>query len=119
MDSVFECPISSNGNDEVLFILGVNILLSDNDLEIKGFSRGPEEETSRVDAFAFSISASVLFLKLNFGRMFLNDDLPFDVADPGELFVGASTGREVIRKFTLLGVGVGVGLGVIGILIAT
>jgi hypothetical protein len=46
-------------------------------------------------------------------------DLPFDDPDPGELFVGASTEREVIRKFTLLGVGVGVGLGVIGILIAT
>ena len=45
------------------------------------------------------------------------DDLPFDVEDPGELFIGASTEREVTRKFTLLGVGVG--LGVIGILTAT
>lgn len=50
---MFECPISSTGNDDVLLILGVNILERDNDLEIGGFSRWPEEEPSGV---AFSIS---------------------------------------------------------------
>ena len=114
---MFECPISSTGNDDVLLILGVNILVRDNDLEIEGFSRWPEEEPSGAAVVPFSISVGGRYLKLNFGKMLLMDDLPFDVEDPGELFIGASTEREVTRKFTLLGVGVG--LGVIGILTAT
>lgn len=113
-----ECPISSTGNDDVLLILGVNILERDNDLEIEGFSLRPEEEPSGVAVVAFSVSVGVRYLKLNFGRMLLMDDFPFDAEEgPGELFVGASTEREVTRKFTFLGVGVG--LGVCGILIAT
>jgi len=119
-DSLLDCLISSSGNDDVLLILGVNILVRDNDLAIEGFSPMPEEETSGAAVFGFSTSAAgVRYLKLSFGSRLLMADFPLDVEGPGEVYVGGSTEREVTRKFTLLGVGVGLELGVGGILIAT
>jgi len=117
---LFDCLISSSGNDDVLLILGVNILVRDNDLAIEGFSTMPEEESSGAAVFAFSTSAAgVRYLKLSFGSRLLMADFPLDVEGPGELCVGGSTERELTRKFTLFGVGVGLEFGVGGILIAT
>ena len=37
-DSEFECAIRATGNDDVLFIQGENIFVSDNVLDMEGFS---------------------------------------------------------------------------------
>lgn len=86
-DSLFDCLISSSGNDDALLILGVNILVRDNDLEIEDFSPMPEEEISGAAALGFSISIGVRYLKLSFGSRLLMDDLLLDVEGPGELYV--------------------------------
>lgn len=114
--SRFVCMIGVTGRDDVLFILGVNIFVSDNDLEMEGFSRGAVFEVSGARLAAFSISELELrYLKLSFGKRPFKEDLALDKEGPGEPLVLASAGFKL--KFTLLGVGVGLGVG--GILIMT
>ena len=109
-DSGFECSSGSPGRDDVLFILGVNIFESDNDLEIEGFSREVVDEPPRARLAAFSISKVELrFLKLNLGRRLFMDDLPLVAEGPGEPVALVSLGLGVRKKFTFLGVGLGVG----------
>jgi len=93
----------------------VNILVRDTDLAMEDFSWWPEKEASEAAVTAFSTSSDWRFLKPNLGKMFLMDDLPLEAEE--EEGLGASTEREVTRKFTFFWLGVG--LGVSGILIPT
>lgn len=114
-DSALEFATGVTGSDDVCFILGVKIFVSENDLEIEGFSRSIDEACGGGMA-AFSISkVEIRDLKLSLGNKLFKDDLPFDEEGPGEPPALASTELDVGRKFTFLGVGLGVG----GILITT
>lgn len=114
-DSALEFAIGVTGSDDVCFILGVKIPVSDNDLEIEGFFRGIDE-ASGAGVAAFSISkVEIRDLKLSLGNKLFKDDLPFDEEGAGEPPALASTELGVRRKFTFLGDGLGVG----GILITT
>lgn len=109
-DSGFECSSGVPGRDDVLFILGVNIFESDNDLEIEGFSREVVDEPPRARLAALSLSEVALrFLKLNFGRRLFLDDLPLVAEAPGDPVTLVSLGLGVRKKFTFFGVGLGVG----------
>ena len=83
-DSRFECAIGVTGSDDVLFTLGVKIFVSEYDLEIKGFSCAPVDEASEARLLAFSTSEEVRYMKLNFGKRFLMDDLPLVEEGPGD-----------------------------------
>ena len=107
-DSGFECAIGVTGSDDVLFTLGVNIFESEYDLGIEGFSCIPVDGASEARLEAFSISEEVRYMKLNFGRRLLMDDLPLAEGGPGEPVILSSVEPGVRRKFTFLGVGVGV-----------
>lgn len=109
VDSGFECKTGVTGRDDVLFILGVNSFVRDNDLEIVGFSRVPVAKPSDAKLSAFSTSEEVRYLKLSFGKRPLMDDLPLDEEGPGDPLVLASVEPGVREKFTFLGVGLGVG----------
>lgn len=64
--------------------MGVNILVSDNVLDMEGFSFREVIEDSGAKFAAFSISELILLaLKLSFGKRLLND-LPFDEEGPEE-----------------------------------
>nr|GMD62739.1 hypothetical protein Iba_chr12bCG8290 [Ipomoea batatas] len=90
-DSVFlrfECAIGDTGNDDVLFILGLKIFVTESCLSIEGFSCLPGEHP-RASIAARSMS-DVVFrnLKLNLGmKLFTDDDLPLDdeSGDPSSL----------------------------------
>lgn len=112
--SELEVSIELTGSDDVLFILGVKIFVSDNDLEIDGFSLGMlyEESGGRLAAFSKS-SVEIRDLKLSLGKRFLKDDFPLD--GPGDPQAFTSLELGVKRKFTFLGVGLGDG----GIFIST
>lgn len=109
IDSGFECAIGVTGKDEVLLIRGVNILLSDHDLEMDTFSccgttavPGPESGT-----VIFSVSEFIRDFKLSLGKRFLMVDLPRHGEGPGdEVVILESQVLGVKRKFTLFGVGV-------------
>lgn len=108
-DSGLECSSGVPGRDDVLFILGVNILESDNDLEIEGFSREIADEPPKARLAAFSLSKVALrFLKLNLGRRLFMDDLPLVAEGLGDQVALASLGLGVRKKFTFFGVGLGV-----------
>lgn len=115
-DSEFECAIRVTGIEDVLFIGGVNIFVSDNVVATTGFSLGELEEDSGSKFAGFSMSElGFLYLKLTFGKRFFKDDLPLDEEGPEDPVILASDGLGVKKKFTLLGVKLGVG----GIFIAT
>lgn len=117
-ESRLDCAIGVTGSDDVLFILGVNIFVSDSDLDIKGLSLGVAHEVSAAWLAAFSTSKLVFrYLKFSFGKKPFMDDLALDDEGPGEPFFLASAEQGVKLKFTLLGVGVGLGVG--GILTMT
>lgn len=112
--SEVERAMGVTGRDEVLFIRGVNIFVSDQDLEIEeDFSCGIANESPRAwwVGPAFSISElGFWFFNLIFGKRRFMEDFPLDEAGPGDAFPLASEGVVgVRRKFTFLGVGVGVG----------
>lgn len=116
VDSELEFAIGVTGSDDALFILGVKIFESDNDLEIDGFSLGMLHEVSGGRLAAFSTSnVEIRDLKLSLGKRLLKDDFPLDVEGPGEPQALASLELGVKRKFTFLGVGLGDG----GIFITT
>lgn len=115
-DSEFKSEIGVTGKDDVLFIRGVKIFESDQDLDIDGFSCGVVIEEEHDSGTFFSASELAgRCLKFNFGMRFLmddddDDDLPLVEEGPGELFtLESEQGLEINWKFTLLGVGVGVG----------
>lgn len=109
MDSGFKSKIGVTGRDDVLFILGVNSFVRDNDREIVGFSLVPVAEPSEGKLSAFSTSEEVRYLKLSFGKRPLMDDLPLEEEGPGDPLVLPSVEPGVSKKFTFLGVGLGVG----------
>lgn len=79
------------GSDDVFFILGVKTFVSDNDLEMEGFSRGAIFEASGARLAAFSKSELELrYLKLSFGKRPFMDDLALDKEGLGEPLVLAS-----------------------------
>ncbi|OMO65162.1 hypothetical protein COLO4_31479 [Corchorus olitorius] len=84
------------GSEDVLFILGINIFVSDNVLEMEGFSL--TEVLEEDSGAAFSII--VLCLKLSFGNRLFKVDFPLDEEDPQAL---ASDGLGITTKFTFLG----------------
>lgn len=99
------------GRDEVLLIRGVNIFVSDNDLEIEAFSCETFGDAPSTMLAAFSTSLEGLrYKKLNLGKRLLKGDLLLDKEGPGDSLTLALLGPEfgVKRKLTLLGVGVGV-----------
>lgn len=99
------------GSDEVLLIRGVNIFVSDNDLEIEAFSCETFGDVPSTLLAAFSISPNGLrYKKLNLGKRLLKGDLALDEEGPGDPLTLALLELEfgVKRKFTLLGVGLGV-----------
>lgn len=115
-DSELEFAIGVTGSEDVLFILGLNIFVRDNVLEIEGFSRGIVDEMSGAKLAVFSTSkVEIRDLKLSLGKRLFKDDLPLDEEGPGEPLALASAELGVKRKFTFLGVGLGVG----GIFITT
>lgn len=108
IDSGFECAIGVTGKDEVLLMRGVNILLSDHDLEMDTFSCcGTTAAGTESGVGIFSVSELIRDFKLSLGKRFLMVDLPRHGEGPGdEVATRESEVLGVKRKFTLFGVGV-------------
>lgn len=106
IDSGFECAIGVTGKDDVLLMRGVNILVSDHDLEMDTFSCGT---TAGPESGMVIFSSKIIRdFKFSLGKRFLIANFPRDGEGPGDEVILESAVLGVKRKFTLFGVGVGV-----------
>lgn len=106
MVSEFARTIGGTGSDAVLFIFGLNIFESDQDLKIEGLSDG--SPGAKLEGFSIS-ELETLYLTLRFGRICLVDDLALGKDGPGDVFIFVLEGLGFGRILTFLRVGVGEG----------